>query len=332
MGGVTMKRLLVLLALFISASPALAEVSADLKFCGGLKSSAERLACYDAAARIASVTKPQPRSVVVQQEPAPVIEAMAYDHGPVSARPVTRSNFDGLYAAIGGGYGASTGRTFDVSGPFSYRTNFWGYGDKLGTMDGPSGKFTVGGNIANGWGLVGLEFQGRFFGEGADLGKQFTAHGYYGVTGLATYSYKYRNDAGLHTAIRAGVIAGDTLIFAKLGVGASRVTETFTADERGLSVTYCSNSRYYYYDCVFPGTTPPGYASTKVSTWLPSAVIGLGVEQNWGRLFGSMGAEFEFFNHTSTDLRRGPNGVFGGSSSAQLTWTARGTAMVGVRF
>jgi hypothetical protein len=317
-----MKRHLAISALTISTAligAANAEVSDDLKFCGSLKSGAERLACYDAAARIASrpaAARPVARATPLDAHAAAPTKAPAFALEPV------RNPFDSYYVAIGGGYGVGTRRDASLSGNFTS-----GFPDamSLPTTAGASADFAVGRNLVFGWGMVGLELDGRFGGEGG--GSTAASLPFLSATsGAAISSYKYRNDAGVHAAIRTGVVFDDLLIFGKAGLGASRIRENFTSDERGILVTVCPAPG----PCFFNPTTP-GLNSIVIASWLPSAIFGLGVEKNWGSVFGRFGADFEAANHPTT-LVTTP-GISGSSSSAgQLTWTARGTAMIGVRF
>jgi hypothetical protein len=321
-----MKNIAALVVLVSLCLPANAEVSDDLKFCGDLKSRAERLACYDAAARIAS--RPAPvRPVAARVAPLDAHAAVPAKAA-VPAEPLLlRNPFDGYYAAIGGGYGAGTRRDASLQGRFTS-----GFQDQLSlpTTAGASGDFAVGRNIALGWGLVGLELDGRLGGEGGSSTAVSSPEFFTAASGTAVSSYKYRNDAAFHAAVRVGAVFDDLMIFAKAGIGATRIRETFTSDERGISLFICPE-RSPLNGCYAPGIAPPGLNSTQVTSWLPSAIFGLGVEKNWGPVFGRLGADFEAVNHPTTWVVA--PGISGSSSGAgQLTWTARGTAMIGVRF
>jgi hypothetical protein len=270
---------------------ACADVSDDLKFCGARKSTPERLACFEAVAR--GVSRPAParpvaRAVPLDAQAAMPVKATAPDPLPA------RNPFDGYYAAIGGGYGVGSGR--DAS--FSVR--FFGSGG-FTSANGPNATFVAGRNIAIGWGIIGLEVAGRWEGEHGDSLRQ---------SGLSAFAYK--NDVGINAAIRAGASFEDLLVYAKAGLGATRVNENFTVDERVVSFS--------------PG---PLY-SVRVTSWLPTAVFGVGVEKNWGPVFTRLSADFEAFNHNTTALSGTP--IFGSSSASQIMWATRGTALIGVRF
>jgi opacity protein-like surface antigen len=319
-----MKRLLTAAALAALAAPASADVSEDLKFCGGRKSAPERLACFEAVTRGASKHGPTPPAAraVAPQDALAAIPTKAPPLDPLPAR----NPFDGYYAAIGGGYGIGTKRDASARGNYTF-----GSGDlSLPATEGASIDLVVGRNIPLGWGLVGIEIDGRFGGDrGSSIIPSFPDFRSSAV-GTGTLSYKYRNDAAVHAGIRAGVVFDDLLIFAKGGVGANRIRESFTADERGVSIFICPTLSPFN-SCFSPGAPTPGLNSVQTISWLPSAILGLGVEKTWGPVFGRLGADFEAVNHPSTAATA--IGVAGSSSSAgQLTWTARGTALIGVRF
>src|SRR5262245_47935910 len=87
--------------------PATAEVSADLVFCSRLKDTRERIACYDAAARIAE--RGAARSTVSGRSGAAPALAPIDSYAanfPLKATPVPpQRGFQGAYGAIGGTYG-----------------------------------------------------------------------------------------------------------------------------------------------------------------------------------------------------------------------------------
>lgn len=319
-----MKIIAAVIGLFFFSTLACADVSDDLKFCGARPSAPERLACFEAVTRGASkpsTMRPVARAVPSDAQAAMPVKATALDPLPA------RNPFDGYYAAIGGGYGIATRRDAFASGNY-----ISGSGNlSLPTTEGASADFVVGRNIALGWGLVGIELDGRFGGDrGSSVTTGFPSFPTPAV-GTGTLGYKYRNDAAVHAAIRVGATFNDFMIFAKAGAGASRARETFTADERGISLIICPNLSPFSFSCFLPGAPAPGINSAQTISWLPSAIFGVGVEKNWGPVYGRLGADFEATNHPTTNAFA--TGVSGGSSAAgQLTWTARGTALIGVRF
>jgi hypothetical protein len=289
-----MKAIIAAIGLFCFSTLACAEVSDDLKFCGARKSAPERLACFEAVTRGASrpgPARPAARAVPLDVHAAVPVKAAALDPLPA------RNPFDGYYAAIGGGYGVATGRDF-ASVTNRITEAFF----EPSTMSGASATIAAGRNIAIGWGLVGVELAGRWGGErykDAHTGQLYFCCG--GPSGFGAYSYQ--SDAGVHASLRAGATFGDLLIFGKAGIGATHVAETFFVDG----------------------------ASLRADSWLPSVLLGLGIEKNWGPFFGRLSADFEAFNHQSTDVS-GAGNFSGRSGVDHMTWTTRGTAMIGVRF
>jgi hypothetical protein len=309
-----MKNIAALVVLVSSYLPANAEVSDDLKFCGDLKSRAERLACYDAAARIAS----RPATVRPVAARVAPLDAQAASHAKalVFTPAQARNPFDGYYAAIGGGYGVGSGRDGLVAGPLVTGLV------TLTSTAGPNVTTVLGRNIAFGWGIVGLELDARW---AAEKGTGTVSPLNFPNVGTPLLSYSYKDDAGVHAVIRVGATFDDLLIFAKAGLGATRVTESFTADERNVRQCFSFGPG----GCVVLG--PPGtLGAVQTSSWLPSAILGVGVEKNWGPVFVRFGADLEAFNHATTSVSA--TGVRGSSTSTQIMWTTRGTAMIGVRF
>jgi hypothetical protein len=310
-----MKVLAAVISLSGLSTLAFAEVSEDLKFCGSRKTASERLACFEAVTRGASkpgLALPAAARAVGPHDAIVSIPTKAQPLEPLPAR----NPFDGYYAAIGGGYGVGSGRDGGIAGPFDSS------GISLTSTAGPNINAAVGRNIAFGWGLVGLELDARWEGEkGAGTISPSTS---FPNIGTPVLSYSYKNDAGLHAAIRVGATFDDLLVFAKAGLGATRITELFTADERNVRPCLVFNG-----GCVLFGE-PGDLATTQTTSWLPSAVFGIGAEKNWGPVFARLGADLEAFNHATTSVSA--PGVRGSSSSSQIMWTTRGTAMIGVRF
>jgi hypothetical protein len=300
------------------ASVAHAEVSDDLRFCGALKAGQERLACYDAAARIAQRPRTPLQAVSTSAYPPMEAQSSITKAAPtlIEAPP---NKFAGTYVALGGGYGVESGRSSYVSGYFTSGAPF------SVTPSGGHGSVAVGHDIAVGSGIVGLEFGGRFEGESQRETAISAPFQFSAIAGSASTSYSFKNDIGLHLALRGGLTFDDLLIFGKVGVGASRIAESFASDERGIAITFCTPG-VFISPCYGPVATPPGLRTSNVTSWVPSALLGVGVEKQWGPVFGRVGADFEAFNLPTTTT------IVGSSSSAQITWVTRGTAMVGYRF
>jgi opacity protein-like surface antigen len=308
-------------ALAGSCLPATAEVSEDLKFCGERKSAPERLACFEAVTRGATKTA-APRPAARHTEPKDALASIPTKAPALEPLPA-RNPFDGYYAAIGGGYGLATGRdSATLSGPLTQA--FFA----PTSTDGPNASIVAGRNIAIGWGIIGAEISGRWAGEKYQETRQATAFSCCAVISMnGAADYRYHNDAGIHAAIRAGAMFDDLLIFGKAGVGATRVSESFTIDERG--VQQCA---IFFAGPNCPSFGPPSTTIARLPTasWLPSALFGLGMEKNWGPFFARVGADFEVFNLKATSVSGG--GVSGFSGADHITWTTRGTALIGVRF
>lgn len=305
-----MRNFAVLAVLVSSYLPANAEVSADLRFCGGLKSKEERLACYDAAARIAAkpaaTARPVVRVAPSEAQAAVPLKALAPDPLPV------RNPFDGYYAAIGGGYGVVSERSAYPLGAFDSTTG--------GSINAVAGR-----NIGFSWGVVGIEVDGRWLGEKVSLPSVFLPG--FLDTGIGFNQYRYQNDLALHAALRLGVSFGDSLVFAKAGFGVNRITEQFTVDNTGI--LFCDPARF----TMFVSCSPTRFGSlsdARVATWVPSAILGLGIEQNWGPIFARFGVDFEAIHHRTTNT--GPPFFFSSAAGDSITWATRGTALLGVRF
>jgi hypothetical protein len=277
-----------------------AAVSDDLVFCSKLTSPRERIACYDAAARIAAAsTKPSaPARELVSR---PVADAPA-----ASFRPVKQGSFEGFYAAIGGGYG--------VSGPRAATITANIFNPALNDSVYPNGwvaSGSVGYNIVFDRWLVGLELDGRIGNERAQTEQTNVAPGGF-VTGTEFMSYGIKNDAGVHLSARLGAIFGDTLIFTKAGVGASHITETAIDDSRAAA--FCLGA------CL-SGTL----RTTSKTAWVPSYLFGVGLEQNFGSLFVRTQAELEAAALNETRFAAG-------NATSNLFWTVRALAAIGFRF
>lgn len=308
-----MKYFAAFIALACACSPAIAEVSDDLKFCGSLKDRAERLSCYDAAARIASRPSPVIRTAARVSTPSLEAQAAMPAKAIIEAPPL-RNRFDGYYAAIGGGYGLISGRSaFNGIGPFD-------------SAQGPFVTAVAGRNLGFNWGIVGIEVDGRWLGETASRSNTI----FPGIldSGSGVSSYRYENDIAAHASLRVGVVYGDSMIFAKAGLGAVRATERFRADTTGI--LFCDPAKFPIFGFSCSPTRFGGLTTERIETWAPSVILGLGVEQNWGSLFGRLGVDVEASNHRTTTASN-PTTFFG-SNVDQLTWATRGTAMIGYRF
>src|SRR5262249_54014674 len=107
---------------------------------------------------------------------------------------------------------------------------------------GWSGIAAAGYNMTFGPALVGIELDGRWGNEKFE-GNAISANNS-GVSpaGAILYRYDFTNDAGVHLSGRLGAVLGDTLIFAKLGAGASRIRDSFAVDQR--AAFRCSSTTF----------------------------------------------------------------------------------------
>lgn len=303
---------------FIPAT-AIAGVSDDLVFCSKLAATKERVACYDAAARLAA------RGAATERTPARLVTREAADR-PESAAPVviaSNNTFQGAFATIGGSYGISSPRQAQVFSPL-FSLSDANVSDQF-TAQGWSGRATAGYNATIGNFLFGVELAGRFGHEAAKANAAAVQPmlPFFGSFGPSSSSYDIKNDAGLHLAGRVGATFGDTLAFLRGGVGVSHIVETATSDARAL--TLCSGWNTSGLCTITAQGTLQAYSA---STWVPSAVVGAGIEHNIGPAFVRLEAELE-----ALSLHQKRLGNIGQSGNvAEPYWFARAIAAVGIRF
>jgi hypothetical protein len=258
--------------------------------------------------------------IVAALLPAPVLAA---DVEPVVQAKDVLSRFDGFYAAFGGSFGLSEDRTFSTS---SFYGNSGAGGNGRVAVQGPSGVAIAGYNLAFSSALVGLELDGRFGSEGGS--ESMRAPGAF--SGSSVHRYKFDSDIGVHIAARAGLMRGDTLIYAKLGVGVVRMVDRFDLDD----------SRALFSPICCPSPAAPLVAGQRLSlsaeTWAPSVLLGMGLEQDYGRFFARAGAEVEGIHGRMLVLTNQngsvPPSFQGFASGTSDAWVARATALVGLRF
>jgi hypothetical protein len=261
--------------------------------------------------------------------------AMAADYDlPPGAGPVMAANpFLGGYAAVGGAYGISAPRSFSVSSSASTSCcSAFSVTSGNGSPAGRSGIAAADYNMAFGPAVIGIELDGRWGSEGFDkkaIVPAFSAGSSSGG-GPVAHSYAFKNDAGVHLSARFGAVLGGSLIFAKLGAGASRFTEVFAADQSAAFI--CQSINFSNLACISPTF---GGANTYTATrWVPSLIFGIGGEQNFGVFFGRAMVEVETVAQDTFSLTQPTGAVvsFSGSSSTLNTqWTARAIVMGGQR-
>ena len=288
-----------------------AAVSDDLVFCSKLTSPKERIACYDAAARIAARGTPGEKAGAVAIAPARMITKDAADHpAAYAAPPPERRPFHRAYVAAGGSYGIGDLVNFFVADPIFF--GFSGQGAPKGASFVGAGGF----NLQTGHLVVGLELSGRYGSEKFDQSfTAFTAR-QFGVIGSSTATYRVNLDSSVHAAVRAGFAIDDTMIFAKAGAGVAHFNETSTSL---VNASICTAAAIVAGQIVCTARVPITSAPpTARNAWLPSLLFGLGIEHNFGPVFGRLEAEAEV-----TKRYNDPTESF---------WTARAMAAIGVRF
>ncbi|MGL4285419.1 MAG: hypothetical protein ACRCVA_03695 [Phreatobacter sp.] len=216
----------------------------------------------------------------------------------------------GAYVAGGLGYGSAPPRAFSITdgyacpgttlpyiGPVSY-----GGGSGCSTnvnMSGITAHAIFGWNFSGGEGWVsGIEARGRLGREGGSgrLGgtSNVAAPGVPAYVNSATGAYKAGLDGGLALSLRYGYAISGFLPFLRVGLGAAHLAETVDFNATGSKI--CT--------VVPPTCTTGGTVVSAKSSWLPSAVIGAGLEIPFGRFFARVDAEVEAAFAPSQNLMR----------------------------
>lgn len=303
--------------LIFSMAPAQADVSGDLVFCSKLSSPRERIACYDAAARIAA-NHTHPAQATPRARAAVITRDVADHPTPTSnfTLPPTSNPFQGAYVALGGSFGLSGPRTTNLSSLFNFMT-------EAAHANGWSGAGAAGYNITVGRFLFGIELDGRWGDERGSVSKTATqpTPNFFNLFGSDTLSYEIKSDAGVHLSARIGATFENTLIFAKFGLGATHIVETLSRDGRGL--LQCVPGPFF--TCIGVVSAGMPLVAQSHSKWLPSGLFGLGIEQNFGSFFIRGQGELEV-----APLQR--TGFAFGTVDSNLFWTVRATLALGMRF
>lgn len=308
--------LLTLCSILISvgSTTARADISKDLKFCSGLQSPKERLACYDAAARIESgAAKSSAHIPLASLKPKPIT--------PAEARTIQQSSsFNGTYVALGSGY------DFNVATATSYPNV------PLDSLYGPKLGLIVGHNAVSGPLLIGFEGRAQY-----DFAKSSASH-YLGSVNYAlphmtswmwcgscdnnylnNYPFPGNTPVTLTSStnttmqikrpwmadfsVRAGMLFGDLLIYSRLGAGFEQTERTVTNDQSSSSV--CNNPIYarsrpgpqeVRIDLTGCGSITGGPITVdKTISYDPIVTLGFGFERNIGPVF--IRGEAEMINH-----------------------------------
>lgn len=309
-----MRAFIILSVVAVVATPVdvAAEVSGDLVFCSRLGNSRERIACYDAAARIAERSMTRGRSTAPPAAPPVLVKAsVAGGAAVVAVAPAERAApFSGPYAAVGGAFGFARPRPFSIS-------------DVAGALEGDahasglSGLVVAGANLQSGGLVAGIEASFRYGREHFSDEKTDTVVPFGGVTGTSTKSYEITSDMSAHLAGRIGLAIDDTLIYAKAGIGAAHLAEQSRIVAAGGRCAFTIGG-------VCGQVDPLRSLSSSAAAWVPSILLGAGIEQNFGGFFARAGAEAEGAAFTGTSRF--------GFTTQDTYWTARALAMVGLRF
>lgn len=181
---------------------------------------------------------------------------------------------------------------------------------------GASALAATGYNLQFGHLVTGLELSERFGHEQFSDSQFAVTSDPIGIIGQSTKTYQFLSDAGFQLSMRVGLAVEDTLIYAKAGVGAAHTTESLRSQSFGTA-------------CDFFSFTPTGTScahrtpfltgtSSGTSAWLPAALLGLGIEQNFGPFFARIEGQAE--------------AVRGASILNEWLWTTRAIGAVGFRF
>jgi hypothetical protein len=220
----------------------------------------------------------------------------------------------GVYVAGGLGYGLPARRAFTVVDGFACPgVNLPYYGPvAIGGQNGCSTSAALGGATFHGvigWNMAGagpwvsgIELRGRLGREGGTgrLGgtSLVTIPGIAPYTNTAAGTYRAGLDSGIALTARYGVDLAGVLPFVRAGLGVARLTERVDFDATGSRV------------CVLSGAPPAvtctsgGTVANNTSRWLPSAVVGAGIEIPYERYFVRIEGEAEAVFSPSSNLMR----------------------------
>jgi len=285
-----------------------AGVSDDLVFCSKLSNSKERIACYDAAARIAANSgapaRHNPSDLVTAR--AASIPTAPYTAAPEAAPP----RFQGGYLAVGGAYGLGGTVPFSV---FDQIQGFSGFAQP----EGPSIIAAAGYNLQVGNLVTGVELSGRFGAERFSASNFNISNSPLGVIGASTVTATFNVDASVHAALRAGLAIGDTLAFVKAGAGVAHFVQGAHSAQTG---TICDAFGFNGFTSICTNRSPLTPFSADTTAWRPSLLLGLGLEHNFGPVFVRGETEAEAVSRNAS------------TQQSDWLWTIRALAAIGVRF
>ena len=217
----------------------------------------------------------------------------------------------GFYLAAGLAYGLPSKRAFSlvdgfacpgVGVPYICPVSLGGASgcSTTANLAGLTGHAMAGWNVGGPNGLVtGLELRGRLGREGGNgrLGGStlVSIPGLAAYTNTASGAYRGNLDAGLALSGRLGYAFSGIMPFVRAGLGMARLAEQVDFDATG--------SR----SCAVgpPVTcTSGGVVAWRSTRWLPSAVLGAGIEVPYGRVFVRLDGEIEAAFSPSSSLMR----------------------------
>jgi hypothetical protein len=300
------------------SAPAFAGISDDLKFCARLTSGKERLACYDAAARIEKRAAPVKRVAATPMQVPVFIAAHAQVASP-------GSRFSGAYVGITAGYDIPMTSHGTRESPYNSH-NY--YPDvPIDSINGTKSGLVAGYNATSGPLMLGFEARAMYnFNEtsasatntypgqslpwitsslwcgGCDKAflDNYPINAYpYSISSSNTQTVRLSRPWQTNFALRTGIIFQDWMIFGKAGIGveASRVVNT---NDSSASVTCTQpiaerrrpDPSTVQIATVGCAATSPGPITTTIANSInPTAIFGIGVERNFGDYFARAEAE-----------------------------------------
>lgn len=215
----------------------------------------------------------------------------------------------GFYLAGGFGYGLPASRAFSLTDGYAcpgagvpYLGNVSVGGSSgcstTASLSGLSAHLLAGWNFGGptGW-ISGIELRGRLGSESGNgrLGgtTSVTVPGIGTYTNSATGTYRGNLDAGLAVTGRFGYAFSGFFPFLKAGLGMARLSEEADFDATGSRACRVGPPI---------ACTSGGTLAWRSSRWLPSAVLGIGVEVPLGRMFVRVDGELEAAFSPSSDL------------------------------
>jgi hypothetical protein len=210
-----------------------------------------------------------------------------------SARADGMEPFNGQWIALGASHAWSAPFTFSVrhSGP-----DLRGHA----RTDGYSGVAATGHNWQYGTGVIGVELAGRFGAEDFAARHVAAVQSFLigPVVGTSRKTFNVDLDSSIHAALRIGAAFDQTMLYAKVGAGIAHSSQSATA-----SAVIGTISSFF---------------SASADDWTASLIFGVGLEHNFGRLFGRIEAQAEAVDRPNAD--------------ATFHWSGRGAVLIGVRF